>query len=166
MDTKKKKQIRTFGKILFAVYILFLLYFLIFSDWYGRSGVMEEYHYNLTPFREIKRFWEYREKLGIWSLVNLLGNVGIFIPFGFFEAIASRKRSFWGTLLDGLFVSLLVEIFQFVSKVGRFDVDDLLLNTLGVIIGYLAFTLCNAIRRMYGTKRSGTRKRTQKKGKT
>ena len=72
-------------KIIFILYIFFLLYFLIFSEIYGRSGVMEEYHYNLTPFQEIERFWKYREQLGIWSYINLFGNVMIFMPFGFFE---------------------------------------------------------------------------------
>ena len=159
MDTHKRKQIHIFGKILFVVYILFLLYFLIFSDWYGRTGVMEEYHYNLTPLREVKRFWNYREQLGVWSVINLLGNVVIFIPFGFFEAIASFHRSFWWTVADGLFLSMLVEVFQLISKVGRFDVDDLILNTSGVVIGYLIFLACNAIRRMYGAKRQRARKR-------
>ena len=154
LDTKKRKQVRTLGKILFAVYIIFLLYFLIFSDWYGRSGVMDDYHYNLTPFREMKRFWEYREKLGVWSAINLVGNVLIFIPFGFFEPLASRSRNFFGTVLDGFLVSLLVEMFQLISKVGRFDIDDLLLNTFGVIIGYLVFLMCNVMRRIYGAKRT------------
>ena len=140
-------------KIIFALYIFFLLYFLIFSEIYGRSGVMEDYHYNLTPFQEIERFWEYREQLGVWSYINLFGNVLIFLPFGFFEPLASKTRSFWATLVDGCLLSLLVEIFQLVAKVGRFDVDDLLLNTAGVAIGYICFLIWNAIRRKYGTKR-------------
>ena len=115
---------------------------------------MEEYHYNLVPFQEIKRFWEYREQLGVWSTVNLFGNVFIFIPLGFFEPMASYRRSFFGTVLDGFLVSMLVEVFQFISKVGRFDVVDLLLNTLGVIIGYVIFLVCNGMRRKYGTKRT------------
>lgn len=154
MNTKKKKQFRLLGKFLFVVYIIFLLYFLIFSDWYGRSGVMEEYHYNLVPFQEIRRFWEYREMLGMWSMVNLLGNVLIFVPLGFFEPMASYRRSFLGTIIDGFLVSMLVEVFQFISKVGRFDIDDLLLNTLGVVIGYLIFFVCNKMRKRYDTKRS------------
>ena len=156
MNTKKAKKIRTLGKFLFVVYILFLLYFLIFSDWYGRSGVMENYHYNLTPFYEIRRFWEYREKLGIWSVINLFGNVIVFVPFGFFKPMASKKRSFFGTVFDGAFLSLVVEVFQLLSKVGRFDVDDLILNTSGVILGYLIFVACNATRRRYGAKRKRT----------
>lgn len=154
-----KKQIRILGKILFILYIAFLLWFLIISDWYGRGGVLEEYHYNLTPFTEMKRFWRYREQLGIWSAINLFGNVLIFVPFGFFEALASRNRSFWTIILDGFLVSLLVEVFQFVAKVGRFDVDDLILNTSGVVIGYIIFLICNIVRRKYGIKRTKQRKR-------
>lgn len=154
-----KKQIRILGKILFILYIAFLLWFLIISDWYGRGGVLEEYHYNLTPFTEMKRFWRYREQLGIWSAINLFGNVLIFVPFGFFEALASRNRSFWTIMLDGFLVSLLVEVFQFVAKVGRFDVDDLILNTSGVVIGYIIFLICNIVRRKYGIKRTKQRKR-------
>jgi len=158
VDTRKQKRIRGLGKILFIVYILFLLYFLIFSDWYGRSGVMENYHYNLMPFKEIKRFWEYREQLGLWAVVNLAGNVLIFVPFGFFKTMASRNRRFWETIMDGFLLSLLVEVFQLLSKVGRFDVDDLILNTFGVMIGYLTFLISNVARRVYGAKRQRTRK--------
>lgn len=140
-------------KIIFALYIFFLLYFLIFSEIYGRSGVMQDYHYNITPFQEIERFWKYREQLGLMSYINLFGNVLIFVPFGFMEPLASKKRSFWTTLVDGCLVSLSVEIFQFITKVGRFDVDDLMLNTTGVALGYVCFLVWNTIRRKYGTKR-------------
>ena len=139
-------------KIIFGLYIFFLLYFLIFSEIYGRSGVMQDYHYNITPFQEIERFWKYREQLGLMSYINLFGNVLIFVPFGFMEPLASKKRSFWATLIDGCLVSLSVEIFQFITKVGRFDVDDLMLNTTGVALGYVCFLVWNAIRRKYGTK--------------
>ena len=139
-------------KIIFALYIFFLLYFLIFSEIYGRSGVMQDYHYNITPFQEIERFCKYREQLGLMSYINLFGNVLIFVPFGFMEPLTSKKRSFWATLIDGCLVSLSVEIFQFITKVGRFDVDDLMLNTTGVALGYVCFLVWNAIRRKYGTK--------------
>lgn len=156
MNVRTRKRLRVLGKILFGIYILFLLYFLIFSDWYGRTGVMENYHYNLTPFQEIKRFWEYRDKLGVWSVVNLFGNILIFVPFGFFKPMASYRRSFFGTVFDGFLLSLLVEVFQFITKVGRFDVDDLILNTFGVVVGYLVFLICNVMRKKYGKKRKRT----------
>ena len=136
-------------KIIFGLYIFFLLYFLIFSEIYGRSGVMQDYHYNITPFQEIERFWKYREQLGLMSYINLFGNVLIFAPFGFIEPLASKKRSFWATLVDGCLLSLSVEIFQFITKVGRFDVDDLLLNTIGGFLGYIIFRIL-AVRRAHG----------------
>ena len=147
MKARRKNRIRVLGKILFVLYIAFLLYFLIFSDWYGRAGVMSEYHYNLVPFQEIKRFWNYRSQLGWVSFANLIGNIVVFIPFGFFMPMASRYRSFLLTMTYSLGLSILVEAFQFVSRVGSFDVDDIILNTLGGIIGYILFVICNTIRR-------------------
>ena len=134
---------------MFVLYILFLLYFLIFSDWYGRSGVYEDYHYNLVPFQEILRYWNHRDQLGMLSFTNLAGNVLVFVPFGFLAAMASRKRSFLRTSLDGFLLSLVVETFQLLSMVGSFDVDDLILNTFGVMLGFVGFIFCNGIRRIY-----------------
>lgn len=154
MKAKNKKRLRVLGKILFIVYTVFIFYFLLLSDWYGRSGEMQEHHYNLVLFKEIKRFWHYRRELGMAAVVkNLLGNVLVFIPFGFFMPMASRYRSFFATAFYSFGISLCVETFQIITKVGSFDVDDLLLNTLGGISGYILFVICNAIRRKYGTKR-------------
>ncbi len=117
MNSKKRKRIRGLGKVLFILYILFIIYFLIFSEWYGRTGVMEEYHYNLVLFKEIKRFWEYREQLGMFAVfTNLFGNVLIFVPFGFFMPMASKYRSFFSTLFYSFGLSLCVETFQLFLK--------------------------------------------------
>ena len=125
--------------------------FSYFSDWYGRTTTgMEEYHYNLILFKEIKRFWEYRNQVGLFAMfTNLFGNVLIFVPFGFFMPMASRYRSLFSTLFASFGLSLGVETFQLIAKVGCFDVDDLLLNTAGGIVGYLVFSICAAIRRRY-----------------
>lgn len=134
---------------MFILYILFLLYFLIFSDWYGRSGVYDEFHYNLVPFQEILRYWNYRDQLGMLSFANLVGNVAVFVPFGFFGAMAANNRNFLRTFLDGFLLSLVVEVFQLIAMIGSFDVDDLILNTAGAVLGYIFFVICNAVRRMY-----------------
>lgn len=151
MNSKSRKRVRIFGKICFVLYIGFIIYFLIFSDWYGRTTTgMEEYHYNLVLFKEIKRFWEYRDQVGFFAMfTNLFGNVCIFVPFGFFMPMASRYRSFFATLFWSFGLSLCVETFQLVSKVGCFDVDDLLLNTIGGVVGYLVFVTAAAIRRRH-----------------
>lgn len=142
------------GKVCFVLYIGFIIYFLIFSDWYGRTTTgMEEYHYNLVLLKEIRRFWEYRDQLGMFAMfTNLFGNVLIFMPFGFFMPMASKYRSFFSTLFWSFSLSLGVESFQLISKVGSFDVDDILLNTIGGVLGYLVFAICAAIRRLYDKK--------------
>mgnify|MGYP003374599921 CR=1 FL=1 len=148
MNSRKRKALRGLGKVLFVLYIGFLIYFLIFSDWYGRTGEMQEYHYNLVLFKEIKRFWQYRHQLGFFAMfTNLFGNVIIFIPFGFFLPMASKYRS-WSFGL-----SLCVETFQLLTKVGSFDVDDILLNTIGGVTGHITFVICVAIRRRHVRKR-------------
>jgi len=147
LKTKTKKRIRILGKILFVLYIAFLIYFLIFSDWYGREGEPGDYRYNLELFKEIKRFWTYREQLGIVAYENLLGNIIIFMPFGFFMPMASKSKSFFLTVFFSFSLSFFVEIFQLITRVGIFDVDDMLLNTIGGMLGYIVFILCSALRR-------------------
>ncbi len=153
MSFKQSKRIRIFGKILFVLYIIFIIYFLIFSDWYGRTGEMQEYHYNLVLFKEIKRFWNYRDQVGQFAMfTNLFGNVIIFMPFGFFMPMASRYRSCFSAVFYSFGLSLCVETFQLLTKVGSFDVDDLLLNTIGGLAGYVIFAVCAVIRRRYADK--------------
>ena len=157
MNLKQSKRIRIFGKILFVLYMVFIVYFLIFSDWYGRTGEMQEYHYNLVLFKEIRRFWNYRDQVGFFAMfTNLFGNVIIFMPFGFFMPMASRYRSCFSAVFYSFGLSLCVETFQLLTKVGSFDVDDLLLNTVGGLAGYVIFAVCAAIRRRYVNKEEKT----------
>lgn len=113
------------------------------------------YRYNLIPFLEIRRFWIYREQLGVLAVFsNIFGNVIGFIPYGFIlPVIAHKCRSGFFIILSGFSLSLVVEVVQLVTKVGCFDVDDLILNTLGAAIGYGMFAVCNYLRRRhYGEK--------------
>lgn len=154
MKQSHAKKLRLLGRILFVLYLVFIVYFLIFAEVYGRSGTMDDYHYNLVLFKEIRRFIEYRHELGAFAVfANLFGNILIFVPFGFLLPMGSKRRSFLGTTKCSFILSLCVEIFQFFTKVGSFDVDDLLLNTLGGVLGYLLFMLCNVVRRKYFAKK-------------
>ena len=113
----------------------------------------ENYRYNLVPFREIERFWTYRRELGIHSIYNLAGNVLGFVPAGFFIPVLwEPKRGFLFTVCLTFQMSLLVEILQLVFRVGSFDVDDLILNTLGGMLGYLLLTLIGKWREHEKTK--------------
>ena len=150
MGIKKVKIIRAFGKVLFLLYVGFLIYFLFVAEWYGRTEIAEDYRYNLELFKEIRRFITYREQLGTFAvLANLAGNILIFVPYGFFISMASRSRGFFKTLFCSMGLSLAVEIVQLFTRVGSFDVDDILLNTIGGVLGYILFVICNGIRRKY-----------------
>ncbi|MCI5530629.1 MAG: VanZ family protein [Blautia sp.] len=150
MKKNRKSIIRSVGVVLYIVYILLLLYFLFFSEKYGRVPQEErEYRYNLVPFMEIRRFWIYRDKVGTTAfLTNIFGNVLAFIPFGFILPIISEKmRNGFLICISGLELSLTVECIQLITRVGCFDVDDLILNTLGAALGYLLLVICNHPRR-------------------
>lgn len=154
MSGRKKKIFRAVGKVLFLLYVIFLIYFLFLAEWYGRTGVSEEYRYNLELFREIKRFIIYREQLGAFAVfANLAGNILIFVPYGFFISVASRARGFFKTLFFSMGLSLCVEIIQLFTRVGSFDVDDILLNTIGGVFGYIIFLICNGIRRKHDVRK-------------
>ena len=154
MSVRKTKILRAFGKVLFLLYVGFLIYFLFVAEWYGRTEAAEEYRYNLELFREIRRFLTYREELGSFTVfANLCGNILIFVPYGFFISMASRTRGFFKTLFCSMGLSLCVEAVQLITRVGSFDVDDILLNTVGGVIGYIIFAVCNMIRRNYDVRK-------------
>lgn len=137
---KEKSSPHAMVVILFGVYLLVLFYLLFFSETYGRT-MDSGYRYNVELFKEIKRFWCNRDSLGFSSVVtNLLGNIIAFAPFGFFLPILCRvgKNIIGCVALSALF-SLAVEVVQLFTKVGAFDVDDIFLNAIGGLVGFLVY---------------------------
>ncbi len=128
---------------MFYLYIVLLSYFLFFSEQFGRGTTTAGYRYNLELFLEIKRFYKYREQVGFDAfLINILGNVLAFMPFGYLLPLLNRKyRRFFYVLFITIIFSLAVEAVQMLTQVGIFDVDDILLNTIGGVLGYLIFAV-------------------------
>lgn len=152
MNQRQKQWIRKAGWVLFLLYVLVLVYFLFFAEEYGRQDPgTGAYRYNLVPFQEIKRFWIYRQQVGgTAAFLNLGGNILGFMPFGFLlPVMAAGFRRFRVTVPLGFFMSLAVETVQLFTRAGSFDVDDLMLNTLGVILGFLLFQILNRVRRTW-----------------
>lgn len=120
-----------------------LVYFLLLSDGFGRMDGYSQYRYNLIPFREIVRFIKYWEYIDFFSVVvNLLGNVVAFMPFGaLIRWVVDRKVRWFQAMGYTFLFSLCVELLQLVAKVGVFDVDDLILNTLGGLLGFIVYYL-------------------------
>ena len=95
--------------------------------------------FNLIPFRTFA--------LDSWSIMILLGNVIMFFPIGFFYALLWRKNSWQRILLVGFLTTFCIEGIQLF--VGRtFDIDDILLNTIGILLGGL---FCQLLQRMIPT---------------
>lgn len=143
--TKTDRKVRIFGRIFLVLYMILALYFMFFSETLDRTMVSDEYRYNLTLFKEINRFWNMRYTYG-WdvTIVNLLGNVVCFMPFGFLLPTVSRKKifkNFLSVTLMAMLFSLGIETAQLLMKVGAFDVDDIFLNTVGGLAGYIFMKL-------------------------
>ena len=141
MSEKTRKILRIITWILFIVYLILLCYFLFFAEIMGRTYTGRNYHYYLVPLKEIGRFIKYRESLGVVAVMaNLIGNVVAFIPYGMLVPTLSHKcRQFGYVVLLSFDFSLVIELIQLVSKVGSFDVDDLILNTIGGALGFVCF---------------------------
>ena len=143
MKKESIRKLRLGGRLLLGIYLACLIYFMFFSESYGRTAVNRDYHYNLVLFREIRRFVQYRHVLGTTAvLINVAGNVAVFVPLGFaLPVLFERIHSFGQVLILSFAISLLAETMQLVLRGGCFDVDDLFLNTVGGCIGYLGYRI-------------------------
>ena len=132
---------------LFAAYCALMLWLL-----FGRAGYVDGIPYsqqmkaNLIPFRTLKLFFRllshHRPALVRAAVINLVGNVVMFIPLGLFLPLVFQKlRSFWGMLLWAFLIISAVELTQLFTLVGSCDVDDLILNLCGASLGYLLYHL-------------------------
>lgn len=166
MSGLNKKRLTKAGWLLFYLYIILLSYFLFFSERYGREIVMKNYHYNLQLFKEIRRFIKYRQQLGFeYFIVNIYGNILAFAPFGFLLPLLNpRFRRFFYTTFLCITFSLGVETVQLLLKVGIFDVDDIMMNTIGGILGYMIFLLLNAMYRMFHQKKKDMNEKHRTRG--
>lgn len=81
---------------------------------------------------------------------DTLKNVLAFIPFGFLVCFACKRYRVVVALLAGLFLSETVECLQAILKKGIFDVNDLLANTLGVVIGCVVYLMAWLVVKLKG----------------
>lgn len=113
----------------FLIYVLSLFYAVTFQDVTWSSS-------NFRPFQEILRY-------ELWSprfMKNVLGNIIVFIPYGFYVSYLLKLTKKRYILLLSIITSLTIEITQL--AIGRvFDIDDLMLNVIGGLFGYFVYRL-------------------------
>lgn len=131
----KKVPIYKDLRILVFILYMFLLFELV------TSTDFESYSNNFIPFKEILR---YRFNSTLFYK-NVLGNVLLFIPFGYFVNNTLKNKKLWVGMLITFITSLSIEIIQ--MNIGRsFDIDDILLNIIGGIIGYYIYKFLDYIK--------------------
>ncbi len=133
---EKTSFYKEFFTVISIVYI-FLLFQLLTKVELNQGG-----GYNLVPFTEIFRY-EVGSRLFIY---NVFGNIAAFVVFGIIASAYIKPKTVLSPFLISLIVSSTVEFVQL--NIGRsFDVDDIILNVLGCIIGYLLYIGGSAIYR-------------------
>lgn len=137
---KNKKLI----KILFSIYILFLILFVVlkFDGSFERiislhNSIIENEkdglrNINLIPFRTMSPYLENITET--YAFKNIAANIVAFIPLGFFISNKNPKNVF-KALIICLGVILSIELIQLFFKIGFFDVDDIILNFIGSLLG-------------------------------
>ena len=125
-----KKKIILYRDILSLISICYILlmYFLLLSTEFASSGV------NFIPFREMARY-DIGSKAFFY---NVIGNIAVFIPFGFIISDLVKAKRIRHVVIPSILVSLSVECIQLF--IGRaFDVDDIILNSLGGLLGFIIY---------------------------
>ena len=155
-------------KIIFFLYLILVVKLVIFkypiedlkaiaASWQKDVILEGLYTANFTLFKTIRMYIDYAYKLN--SFENLVGNIVLFIPFGFLLPLCMKQGcNFFVMLLNAFLFVLGIEVFQLFSAFGAFDVDDILLNTIGGVLGYIVFVVCNLLRR-----RNDRKKRKEKR---
>lgn len=113
--------------LIFIIYALCLFHVVTYQDVnFGTN--------NFIPFKEIFRY-----DLGTPKFIkNIIGNIIMFIPFGFFASYFLKSKKIITPLILTIILTTTIETVQY--YIGRvFDIDDIILNIVGGILGYLLF---------------------------
>ena len=130
------KFYREFWSFVAIIYMLLLYQLVTRVDVNVASGK------NLVPFTEIMRY-KFGSKMFVY---NVIGNIVMLVPFGLIVASYIKPKKMWANLIIAIIVSTTIEFVQL--NIGRsFDIDDIILNTLGSIIGFLLYIGLSAIER-------------------
>jgi glycopeptide antibiotics resistance protein len=147
----KKHKTNVWREIVMAVFAVYCfgLAILLFRN-PGATGIRSFFdgikqsggRINYIPFTTIDSYITYSDQFNLYTIVeNLLGNIFVFSPIGFALPILwKRWQKFWRVFLFGLITPVLIETIQYFT--GRSaDIDDVILNCLGVVIGYLVYKI-------------------------
>jgi len=124
--------------LLFIIYLAALLKITVIRSGFDLTNLFQNGTLNLAPFLDLI---DIVGKYGLWRFTYLfIGNIIWFVPFGFLlPVIFNNKLNMLKTVLCGFCLSLIIEFLQFMLGTGFSELDDLILNTFGVFIGYIIY---------------------------
>ncbi len=139
---------RLIGAFILVVYSAILIKVMVFKDvpliriggLMFNFGGTETGQANFVPFRTIFSYLLGYKGL-IIAGINLVGNVVLLVPIGFLVPFVFPNITWKKSLILASAAGLTIEVMQVVLHVGIFDIDDVILNALGVMIGYWIFTM-------------------------
>ena len=136
-----KKFARPILWTIFLIYCFVLVYVLFLSRGTRDEFTFAEYmrrFTNFIPFKTIVKYVQrYIDGYRNLSVLNLLGNLALFVPMGMaLPCISKKLNRFWKVTLTVLGVVVLVEIAQGLMRVGSIDIDDVIFNVVGAMVGY------------------------------
>lgn len=145
-------------RVIFGLYCLVMFWML-----FGRSAfdIGKPYfeqvgmNINIIPFKTIRQYINlliYQRNVYLIpnAFINLFGNIAAFVPLGFLMPCLWRKlQSFKKVFLYSGSVIFIIELIQLFTLRGNCDIDDIILNLFGVILGYFIF---QGLRLLYSKK--------------
>ena len=134
----KFNKLQCGAAILLSLYIVVLLYFTVT----GRYS-HEEYEYKINFFTSYRWFFQYN---GEQVLRQLLINFVMLMPVGFLlPVVINAKPKYLITMALSLLLTVFIETMQLITKCGSFEVDDIINNFIGAVLGMLIYALCSKL---------------------
>ena len=122
-------------RVLFAVYLLILVWILLFKMSFSLDELYKSRSINIIPFMGSVVV------NGRIYINEIIDNILVFIPLGIYICMLKEDWSILRKISVGFFISLGIEVLQFILAIGATDITDLIGNTLGGIIGIGVFYL-------------------------
>ncbi len=127
-----KNKVKRLSQIIIFIYYIILLFNMAF---FARYNIVDSY--NIIPFKSIINIISNRNVYSI--IINIFGNLLIFMPLEYFIIELLNIKKIYVNFILSFIIILIIELLQFIFKVGVFDVDDLILCVLGMNLFFIIY---------------------------
>lgn len=133
-----KKFVNHYYPPLINLYTIWLLYMMFFA--FNRADYGKQYYYiTYQPFKSILFLINSSHITPLEVYENVLGNIILFIPYGFLGILYPKFKSFKYLFLAFFIVINILEFSQYYFSRGFAEFDDVMLNTFGLSLGYIVY---------------------------